>query len=456
MANPHALVEGVIITCYAIRSAPRLHLRPRRGPAHRPSAPSRRRRRGLRRRLPRQGHLRQSGYDLDVVVHAGAGAYICGEETALLDSLEGYRGQPRLRPPFPAVAGLYASPTVINNVESIASVPPIIARGADWFSSMGTREVQGLHALLAVRTRDQARPVRGPARHHAARAARPGRRRPGGPRAEVLDPGRLLDADPDRRAPRHTARLRGHVGAAGSMLGTKALQIFDETTCVVRAVLRWTEFYAHESCGKCTPCREGTYWMVQILRAPRGRATGTEATSTRCSTPATTSWAGRSAPSVTARPARSPRRSSSSGTSYVAHYETSGGCPFDPTEARPSSAPAGASLSMTVSEARGRRPRQHRSSMVNATIDGLRDQRSQGHPDHPGRRARRHPGPAVLRPPAARPGRRLPAVHRRGRGPAQAAHASCTVTVTDGMVVKTQLTSAVAEKAQRGQRWSCC
>ena len=110
-------------------------------------------------------------------MHAGAGAYICGEETALLDSLEGRRGQPRLRPPFPAVAGLYACPTVVNNVESIASVPPILLNGVDWFRSMGIGEVPGLHAVLAVRARHHARPVRGAAGHHPARAARLRRRR---------------------------------------------------------------------------------------------------------------------------------------------------------------------------------------------------------------------------------------------------------------------------------------
>src|SRR5690242_15306535 len=142
MASPHTLVEGVIISSYAIR-ANKAFIYVRGEVLH------------VVRRLQRAvqeaylaGHLgtdiHGSGYDLDLVVHAGAGAYICGEETALLDSLEGRRGQPRLRPPFPAVAGLYASPTVINNVESIASVPSIIANGADWFGSMGTEKSKGM------------------------------------------------------------------------------------------------------------------------------------------------------------------------------------------------------------------------------------------------------------------------------------------------------------------------
>ena len=140
-------------------------------------------------------------------MHAGAGAYICGEETALLDSLEGRRGQPRLRPPFPAIAGLYASPTVINNVESIASVPSIIANGADWFSSMGTEKSRGMTIYFLVTLRTPT--VRGTAGHHAAPASRSCRRHPRGPSAQVLDTGRLLDADAHRRPPRRTTRLRG-------------------------------------------------------------------------------------------------------------------------------------------------------------------------------------------------------------------------------------------------------
>jgi NADH-quinone oxidoreductase subunit F len=214
------------------------------------------------------GHLGKnihgSGYDLDLVVHAGAGAYICGEETALLDSLEGRRGQPRLRPPFPAVAGLYASPTVINNVESIASVPSIIANGAEWFSSMGTERSKGygIFSLSGHVTR--------PGQYEAplgitlrtlidlAGGMREGHElkfwTPGGSSTPLLT-AEHLDVPLDFEA----------VGAAGSMLGTRAIQLFDETTCVVRAVLRWTEFYKHESCGKCTPCREGTWWLVQTL-----------------------------------------------------------------------------------------------------------------------------------------------------------------------------------------------
>jgi NADH-quinone oxidoreductase subunit F len=199
------------------------------------------------------------------VLHVGAGAYICGEETALLDSLEGFRGQPRLRPPFPAIAGLYARPTVVNNVESVASVPAIINNGAQWFASLGTEKSKGftLYSLSGH--------VKNPGQFEAplgitlrelidmAGGMRNGNKlkfwTPGGSSTPIFTD-EHLDIPLDYEG----------VAAAGSMLGTKALQIFDETTSVVRAVLRWTEFYKHESCGKCTPCREGTWWLVQILK----------------------------------------------------------------------------------------------------------------------------------------------------------------------------------------------
>ncbi|MCT1352587.1 NADH-quinone oxidoreductase subunit NuoF [Gordonia sp. p3-SID1431] len=262
LASPHTLVEGVIIAAYAIR-------------AHHAFIYVRGEVASVLRRLRTAvdeayaaGYLGTdilgSGFDLELVVHAGAGAYICGEETALLDSLEGRRGQPRLRPPFPAVAGLYASPTVVNNVESIASVPAIIRNGVDWFRSMGTEKSPGftLYSLSGHVTRpgQYEAPLGVSLRELLDRAGgvRAGHElkfwTPGGSSTPLLTP-EHLDVPLDYEG----------VGAAGSMLGTKALQIFDETTCVVGAVLRWTEFYEHESCGKCTPCREGTYWLVQLL-----------------------------------------------------------------------------------------------------------------------------------------------------------------------------------------------
>ncbi|ORM34037.1 NADH-quinone oxidoreductase subunit NuoF [Williamsia sp. 1135] len=271
LATPHVLIEGIIIAAYAIRAAKAfIYVRGEVIPVLRrlQTAVAEAHEAGLL-----GTDILGAGFDLDIVVHAGAGAYICGEETALLDSLEGRRGQPRLRPPFPAVAGLYASPTVVNNVESIASVPPIILHGNDWFQSMGTEKSPGFtlyslsghvttpgqyEAPLGITLRellDYAGGVRG---GHELKFWTPGGSSTPIFTAEHLDV--TLDYE--------------GVGASGSMLGTKALQIFDETTCVVRAVLRWTEFYAHESCGKCTPCREGTYWLVQILQGLE-KGTGT-------------------------------------------------------------------------------------------------------------------------------------------------------------------------------------
>jgi len=271
MANPHVLVEGVIIASYAIRGnhafiyvrgeVPHVLRRVQAAVADAYKA-------GL---LGKD--VFGTGFDLEVTVHAGAGAYICGEETALLDSLEGFRGQPRLRPPFPAVAGLYACPTVVNNVESIASVPSIIANGPEWFASMGTEKSKG-YTLYSLSGH-----VKNPGQFEAplgitlrelldlAGGMREGSTlkfwTPGGSSTPLLTDAHL-DVPLDYEG----------VGGAGSMLGTKALQIFDQTTSVVRAVLRWTEFYKHESCGKCTPCREGTWWLVQILeRVEKGEGT---------------------------------------------------------------------------------------------------------------------------------------------------------------------------------------
>ncbi len=262
LASPHTLVEGVIISSYAI-GVHTAFIYVRGEVLH------------VIRRMQQavadayeKGYLGRdilgSGFDLDIVVHAGAGAYICGEETALLDSLEGRRGQPRLRPPFPAVAGLYASPTVINNVESIASVPSIIRYGKDWFASMGTEKSKGytiyslsghvkhpgqFEAPLGITMRELLELAGGVRDGHELKFFTPG-----GSSTPILTH-EHLDLPLD---------YEGMAGA-GSMLGTKALQVFDETVSVVRTTLRWVEFYKHESCGKCTPCREGTWWLVQLL-----------------------------------------------------------------------------------------------------------------------------------------------------------------------------------------------
>ena len=328
MANPHVLVEGVIISSFAIRANTAfIYVR---GEVLQVI----RRLRAAVTEAYAAGHLGKdihgSGYDLDVVVHAGAGAYICGEETALLDSLEGRRGQPRLRPPFPAVAGLYASPTVINNVESIASVPCIVDKGAEWFSSMGTERSKGMtlyslsghvanpgqfEAPLGITLRELLELAGGVREGHELKFWTPG-----GSSTPLLT-AEHLDVPLDYEG----------VGKAGSMLGTKALQIFDETTCVVRAVLRWTEFYKHESCGKCTPCREGTWWLVQVLaRLEKGQ--GSEADLDQLLDQCD-NILGRSFCAL-GDGATSPITSSIEyfREEYLAHL-THGGCPFDPMRA---------------------------------------------------------------------------------------------------------------------------
>jgi NADH-quinone oxidoreductase subunit F len=264
LATPHMLIEGAIIAAYAIRAA-RAFIYVRGEVLH------------VIRRLHHAvaeaygaGYLGAgilgSGFGLDMTVHAGAGAYECGEETALLESLEGFRGQPRLKPPFPAIAGLYASPTVVNNVESIASVPFIVAHGAGAFSALGTERSKGFgifsltghvttpgqyEAPLGVTLAELLDLAGGIRAGHTLKFWTPG----GSSTPIFTDEHVDVPLDFEK------------VGAAGSMLGTRALQIFDETTCVVRATLRWMEFYEHESCGKCTPCREGTYWIVGLLDA---------------------------------------------------------------------------------------------------------------------------------------------------------------------------------------------
>jgi NADH-quinone oxidoreductase subunit F len=269
LADPHVLIEGAAISSYAI-GCEKAFIYLRGEVVH------------VYRRLLQAveeahaaGYLGEnvlgSGATLDIVVHAGAGAYICGEETALLDSLEGRRGQPRLKPPFPGAAGLYSRPTSVNNVESIASVPGIVLHGADWFKSMGTEKSTGFgifslsghvanpgqfEAPLGITMRELLELAGGIREGHRLKFWTPG-----GSSTPILTEEHLdvpLDFD--------------SVAAAGSMLGTRALQVFDETVSVVRAVSRWTDFYQLESCGKCTPCREGTYWLRQIMtRIEQGR-----------------------------------------------------------------------------------------------------------------------------------------------------------------------------------------
>ena len=320
MANPHVLIEGCIIACHAIR-AKQAFIYIRGEVTHVV--------RRVNQAITDAYAAGLLGKGVDIVLHIGAGAYICGEETALLDSLEGFRGQPRLRPPFPAIAGLYAKPTVVNNVESIASVPAIIANGAEWYQAMGTEKSKGatlyslsghvnnpgqFEAPLGITLREILELAWGVRTGHKLKFWTPGGS------STPLFTDAHLDIPLDYEG----------VSAAGSMLGTKALQIFDETTCVVRAVLRWTEFYKHESCGKCTPCREGTWWLVQILRDLEA-GVGTEADLEKlldlCD-----NIMGRSFCAL-GDGATSPITSSIKyfRDEYIAHL-TQGGCPFDPVQ----------------------------------------------------------------------------------------------------------------------------
>ncbi|MBU6347320.1 MAG: NADH-quinone oxidoreductase subunit NuoF [Actinomycetales bacterium] len=273
MANPHSLIEGIIISAFAIRANHAfIYLRGEVPHVFR-------RVNAAIREAYTAGYLGKnimgSGFDLEVVLHAGAGAYICGEETALLDSLEGRRGQPRLKPPFPAVAGLYASPTCVNNVETIANIPYIFNGGVDWFRKFGTEKSPGFK-LFAVSGH-----VNRPGIYEAplgitmrellehAGGVRDGKSvkfwLPGGSSVPMLTPEHL-----------DLPLTYEDIAAAGSMLGTGTPMIFDNTTSVVRAVTGWLAFYKHESCGKCTPCREGTYWISDVLhRLEEGQ--GTEA-----------------------------------------------------------------------------------------------------------------------------------------------------------------------------------
>jgi len=261
--DPHQLIEGTIISAYALQCRQAFIFL--RGEFFYGA-------RVIQKALAEayeKGYLGKnilgSGYDLEIILHRGAGAYICGEETALLESIEGKRGHPRLKPPFPAVVGLYQCPTIINNVETLANIPHIINNGADWFAGIGTERNTGTR-LFAVSGH-----VKNPGVYEfpmgiALReliydhcgGIRNGRKLkavvPGGTSVPVLTADQVdvrLDFD--------------SVAKAGSMLGSAGVIVMDETTCMVKAARRIARFYAEESCGQCTQCREGTEWLYQIL-----------------------------------------------------------------------------------------------------------------------------------------------------------------------------------------------
>jgi NADH-quinone oxidoreductase subunit F len=254
--DPHALIEGMLIAARAIRC--RLAFVYIRGEYVEPW----RRFSGAVREAYAAGLL---GGDLDIVVHRGAGAYICGEETGLISSLEGKKGWPKVKPPFPAVKGAFDQPTIVNNVETLCHVPPIIDRGAEWFAGLGTK-TQGGTRIYSVSGR-----VRRPAIYeapvsvtlrqliyeHAGGVAGSGRLKavvPGGSSAPILTADQIdvtMDVD----------GLRG----AGSMIGSAGVVVMDETVSIPEALLVVARFYAHESCGQCTPCRESTGWIYRMV-----------------------------------------------------------------------------------------------------------------------------------------------------------------------------------------------
>ena len=212
-----------------------------------------------------------SGYDFDLFVHRGAGAYICGEETAMLESLEGKKGLPRLKPPFPAGAGLYGCPTTVNNVESLAVVPTILRRGAEWFAGFGNPKNEGTKLFQISGhvncpcTVEEAMgiPFRELIDRHAG-GIRGGWDNllaviPGGSSVQVVPAHEIMDAPMDFDG----------LKALGSGLGTAAVIVMDKSTDIVRAISRISYFYKHESCGQCTPCREGTGWMWRMMERLR-------------------------------------------------------------------------------------------------------------------------------------------------------------------------------------------
>ncbi len=212
-----------------------------------------------------------SGYDFDVFMHRGAGAYICGEETAMIESLEGKKGQPRLKPPFPAGAGLYGCPTTVNNVESIAVVPTILRRGASWFNSFGREnnhgtklfQISGHVERPCVVEEEMSIPFEELIEKHCGGITG------GWDNLLAVIPGGssvpLVPAEQIRSAPMDFDGLK----ELGSGLGTAAVIVMDKSTDIVRAISRLSYFYKHESCGQCTPCREGTGWMWRMMERLR-------------------------------------------------------------------------------------------------------------------------------------------------------------------------------------------
>jgi NADH-quinone oxidoreductase subunit F len=261
--NPHLLIEGMILAGYAIGSnLGYIYLRGEFEYIQKimDKAIAEARAAGIL-----GDSVMGSGYRFDVHTHLGAGAYICGEETALLSSLEGYRGQPRLKPPFPAVEGLYACPTVVNNTETLMAVPHIVKNGGAWYRQWGTEKSPGTKVFSV------SGPVKRPGNYEVplgysmkdliekdCGGMREGLKVkaviPGGSSVPLL-PAEDLDTPLDYES----------MNEKGTFLGSGGVIVIDDQTCIVDALWNVTRFYEHESCGKCTPCREGTYWMAEVF-----------------------------------------------------------------------------------------------------------------------------------------------------------------------------------------------
>jgi NADH-quinone oxidoreductase subunit F len=271
--DPHQLIEGMIIACYTIGvHTAYIYIRGE-------FAFGAKVLRAALDEAYRAGFLGKNilgtGFDLDIYVHRGAGAYICGEETALLESIEGKRGKPRSKPPFPATHGLYQKPTVVNNVETLSVLPHIINRGPEWYAAIGTPKSTGTRIFsvsghvkrpgnyevpLGISFREMIYDIAGGIRDDRPLKAVI----PGGASASFFTP-EHLDVKMDFES----------VAQAGSMLGSGGVTVMDDTVCMVWAAMNLMEFFHHESCGKCTPCREGSVWLLQILRrieAGKGKA----------------------------------------------------------------------------------------------------------------------------------------------------------------------------------------
>jgi len=270
--DPHMLIEGIIIASYAI-GANTAYIYIRGEFANEARMLEQALEEAYRKKYLGKNILK-TGYDLDVFVHRGAGAYICGEETALIESIEGKRGQPRLKPPFPAVVGVFGCPTVVNNVETLACVPHIIEHGGAWFAGIGTERSTGPKLFCVSGHVEKPGVVEVPLgttfreiiETHCGgmRAAKKLKAFiPGGSSCPVL-PADKVDIGADFEA----------VAEAGSMLGSGGVIVMDETVDMVWVLENLLTFYAHESCGQCTPCREGSDWSLDIvrrIRAGKGR-----------------------------------------------------------------------------------------------------------------------------------------------------------------------------------------